>query len=201
MSVSVYTTDPALKRRFCRDARTASESWKQMKWFMRLNNLSLAASGLLLVHTVVRTHAHVILAGILVLFFSILGFMFLGLANMDVYELFMTRTDETIAFLENGDMIYSYRTTNAANKSQSTVVLKMKNSDTRDVAQIDHPMKIMIFTGAFSRTVSTGENVISALVAAVNSKDAAEMEGSIIFPWYITLNRSLTDTLKKQIAS
>lgn len=196
MILRVYTTDQDKKRRYCKDVRKKTESWRQTVWLMWMNNAAMIAFIGMAVYAMTHNPSSFAAACAAVFFTAFLSVSIHVIACSDVNNLFMSRIDETIVYLENGDLIYAYKTANKDRKTRSTVILKMENKNIREISRNREP-NMMIFTGCFSKTVTADSNTVHSLMRAIRIKNCETVNGSILCPDYIVPNNSMTRLLNK----
>ena len=202
MTVSVYTTDEKEKRRFRKTERKATGSWHETKWLLRLNTLAFLVFATVSVYVARHAAQHFQVVVCAALFFLALSFPLRWLANADINDVFMKRLDETVAYMENGDLIYSYRV-ESKKRLVTTVVLKMRYADMTNISRerrTDQSTNLMIFSGRFSKTITEEGTIVDNLASAVRSKEPANLEGAIFCPAYITPNPSMSRILNQYLS-
>ena len=171
-------------------ARKVTKSWEQYNAFFWVSLIALTLDLPICANGIIRDPRNwpvgilsAIFVGLNILFFN-------KLRNSDAFDMFNKRADETVMYMNNGDLIYAYKPIVQTRRELPIVVLSMKNSDMQQIMKSDDP-EMMIFKGEFSRYESYS-NTVDALVGAVSKGQREKYSGSILIPNYIKPNASLT---------
>lgn len=194
MGTSVYTTDLPRKKKYCTSARKVTRSWAQYNAFFCISIIALTLDLPICVGGIAKDAQNWPIGFLSAIFVGLNILFFNKLRNLDTTNMFNRRADETVMYMNNGDLIYAYKPIVQANRKMPTVILSMKNSDMQQVLKSDYP-EMMIFKGKFSRYESYS-NTVDALVDAASENQGEKCNGSILIPSYITPNESLTRLVK-----
>lgn len=194
MGTSVYTTDLPRKKKYCTSARKVTRSWAQYNAFFCISLIALTLDLPICVRGIAKNAQYWPVGILSAIFVGLNIFFFNKLRNSDMTNMFNRRADETVMYMNNGDLIYAYKPIVQTGRKLPIVVLSMKNSDMQQVLKSDYP-EMMIFKGKFSRYESYS-NTVNALVDAATESQSEKCSGSILIPSYITPNESLTRLVK-----